>query len=136
IIETPAIDVNRALGIARKIAKRGNLGLIVIDYLQLMTAGSQKRFDVVSEVSRKLKVMAKTVEAPVLALSQLSRKCEERPNKRPIMADLRETGQIEQDADIISFIYRDEIYNPNSRHEGIAEIITSKFRNGEAGTDY
>ncbi len=136
IIEIPAIDVNRALGIARKFAKRGNIGLVVVDYLQLMTAPGKSRFDIVSEVSRKLKVMAKTIGAPVLALSQLSRKCEDRPDRRPKLADLRETGQIEQDADIISFIYRDEVYNPDTPHSGIAEIITAKFRNGEIGTDY
>lgn len=138
IIEIPGIDINRALGIARKFAKRGNIGLVVVDYLQLMSAPGKNRIDVVSEVSRKLKVMAKTINAPVLALSQLSRNCENRSdnNKRPRLSDLRETGQIEQDADIISFIYRDEVYNENSQHAGIAEIITGKFRNGEIGTDY
>ena len=136
IIETPAIDVNRALAISRKFAKRGNIGLIVIDYLQLMTAGGvDKRFDVVSEVSRKLKVIAKTIKAPVLALSQLSRECDKRADARPIMSDLRESGQIEQDADIISFIYRDEYYNKDSMNKGTAEIITRKYRNGEAGVD-
>lgn len=135
IIEIPAIDINRALAISRKFAKRGNVGLIVVDYLQLMTTSGDKRFDVVSEVSRKLKVMAKTVKAPVLALSQLSRKCEERKDARPIMSDLRESGQIEQDADIISFIYRDEYYNEDSTNKGCAEIITRKYRNGEIGTD-
>jgi replicative DNA helicase len=135
IIEIPAIDINRALAISRKFAKRGNVGLIVVDYLQLMTTSGDKRFDVVSEVSRKLKVMAKTVKAPVLALSQLSRKCEERKDARPIMSDLRESGQIEQDADIISFIYRDEYYNEDSPNKGCAEIITRKYRNGEIGTD-
>jgi replicative DNA helicase len=135
IIETPGIDINRALSIARKFAKRGNIGLVVIDYLQLMTTSGDKRFDVVSEVSRKLKIMAKTIKAPVLALSQLSRKCEERADKRPVMSDLRESGQIEQDADIISFIYRDEFYNPDTPNKGSAEIITRKFRNGEIGTD-
>lgn len=136
IIEIPAIDINRALSIARKFQKKSkNVGLVVIDYLQLMTTTGEKRFDVVSEVSRKLKVMAKTIKAPVLALSQLSRKCEERANRRPMLQDLRESGQIEQDADIISFIYRDEYYFPDTPNKGTAEIITGKFRNGEIGTD-
>lgn len=135
IIDIPAIDVNRALSIVRKFARKGNIGLIVIDYLQLMTAKTESRFDEISHISRQLKVMAKTIKAPVLALSQLSRKCEERSNRRPMNSDLRESGQIEQDADIITFIYRDEVYNPESPDKGVAEIITTKFRNGEAGTD-
>lgn len=135
IIDTPAIDVNRALAVARKFARKGNIGLVIIDYLQLMTAKTDKRFDEISYISRQLKVMAKTVKAPVLALSQLSRKCEERGDKRPINSDLRESGQIEQDADIISFIYRDEVYSPDTRAKGIAEILTRKFRNGETGVD-
>lgn len=137
IVDIPSIDVNRAAAIARKYARGGNLGLIVIDYLQLMTAKSEDRFNEISYVSRQLKAIAKTVKAPVLALSQLSRKCEDRPtNKRPMNSDLRESGQIEQDADIISFIYRDEVYFKDSLSVGIAEVITSKFRNGETGTDY
>lgn len=135
IIETPAIDVNRALAIARKFSRSGNLGLVIIDYLQLMTAKSESRFDEVSYISRQLKVLAKTVKAPVLALSQLSRKCEERGNKRPINSDLRESGQIEQDADIISFIYRDVVHNKDTPCPEVAEIITTKFRNGETGVD-
>lgn len=135
IIDIPAIDVNRALAIARKYARNGNLGLIVIDYLQLMTVKSNSRFDEVSQISRQLKVMAKTVKAPVIALSQLSRKCEERSDKRPNNSDLRESGQIEQDADIITFIYRDEVYNENTLNRGMAELITTKFRNGEIGKD-
>lgn len=136
IIDIPAIDVNRALAIARKFARKGNIGLVIIDYLQLMTAKSESRFDEISYISRQLKVMAKTIKAPVMALSQLSRKCDERGNSRPINSDLRESGQIEQDADIISFIYRDEVYNKDSLHKGVAELITSKFRNGETGTDF
>lgn len=135
IIDIPAIDVNRALAIARKYARNGNLGLIVIDYLQLMTVKSNSRFDEVSQISRQLKVMAKTVKAPVIALSQLSRKCEERGDKRPNNSDLRESGQIEQDADIITFIYREEVYNEKTVNKGMAELITTKFRNGEIGKD-
>jgi replicative DNA helicase len=136
IIDIPAIDVNRALAIARKYARSGNLGLVVIDYLQLMTVKSNNRFDEISQISRQLKVMAKTLKAPVIALSQLSRKCEERQDKRPNNSDLRESGQIEQDADIITFIYRDEIYNENTQNKGVAELITTKFRNGEIGKDF
>lgn len=135
IIDIPAIDVNRALAIARKYARNGNLGLIVVDYLQLMSAKTATRFDEVSYISRQLKVMAKTVKAPVIALSQLSRKCEERADKRPNNSDLRESGQLEQDADIISFIYRDEVYNEDSPYKGVAELLTTKFRNGEIGRD-
>ena len=135
IVDTPGLDVNRALAIARKFSRGGNLKLIIIDYLQLMTARSQTRFDEISHISRQLKVMAKTTKCPVMALSQLSRKCDERANKRPVNSDLRESGQIEQDADIITFIYRDETYNSDSPDKGVAEVITSKFRNGECGTD-
>lgn len=136
VIDTPAIDIHRAKAIARKFKRFGDIGLIVIDYLQLMTDSKAKsRFDEVSSISRELKVMAKMIGCPVLALSQLNRGVESRPNKRPMMADLRESGQIEQDADIISFIYRDEYYFPETPNKGTAEIITSKFRDGEVGTD-
>jgi replicative DNA helicase len=136
IVDVAAIDVNRATAIARKFARNGNLGLIIVDYLQLMTCKSQSRFDEVSQVSRALKAMAKTTKTPVLALSQLSRTVESGNNKRPNNSHLRESGQIEQDADIITFIYRDEVYCPDTPDKGIAELITSKFRNGEVGTDH
>lgn len=136
IVDIAALDVNRALAIARKYARRGNLGMIVVDYLQLMTCKSERRFDEVSEVSRKLKAMAKMCKAPVLALSQLSREVEKRKPPIPNNSDLRESGQIEQDADIITFIYRDEVYNPDSAEKGIAQLHTTKFRNGETGIDY
>lgn len=136
IIDIAAIDVHRAKAIARKFARYGNLGLIVIDYLQLMTdAKAKTRFDEVSNVSRQLKVMAKMAGCPVLALSQLNRGVENRGSKKPGLADLRESGQIEQDADLISFIYRDEYYNEDTPNKGTAEIITAKFREGETGTD-
>lgn len=135
IVDTPAIDVKRALAISRKFSRSGNLGMIVFDYLQLLTCKSESRFDEVSQISRQLKAIAKSTKTPVLALSQLSRKCDERPNKRPHNSDLRESGQIEQDADLISFLYRDEVYNADSPDKGICEVITTKFRNGEAGTD-
>ncbi len=136
VIDIPAIDIHRAKAIARKFKRFGEIGLIVIDYLQLMTDSKAKsRFDEVSSVSRELKVLAKTIGCPVLALSQLNRGVESRPNKRPLMSDLRESGQIEQDADIITFIYRDDYYQPESPNKNTAEIITAKFREGEVGTD-
>jgi replicative DNA helicase len=136
IVDIPAIDIHRAKAIARKFKRHGGIGLIVIDYLQLMTDSKAKsRFDEVSSVSRELKVLAKMIGCPVLALSQLNRSVEARPNKRPQMADLRESGQIEQDADIISFIYRDDYYLPDSPNKNTAEIITAKFREGEVGVD-
>ena len=136
IIDIPAIDIHRAKAIARKFKRYSDIGLIVVDYLQLMTDSKAKnRFEEVSSVSRELKVMAKQIGCPVLALSQLNRKVEDRGDKKPHMADLRESGQIEQDADIITFIYRDEYYNPDTPNKGVAEIITAKFREGEVGTD-
>lgn len=136
VIDIPAIDIHRAKAIARKFKRFGDIGLIVIDYLQLMTDSKAKsRFDEVSSVSRELKVLAKMIGCPVLALSQLNRSVETRPNRRPQMADLRESGQIEQDADIISFIYRDDYYFPDSPNKDTAELITAKFREGEVGLD-
>lgn len=118
----------------RKIKAEQGLGLVVIDYLQLMsTTKSLPREQQISEISRGLKIMAKELDCPVIALSQLNRSVEARPNKRPNTSDLRESGAIEQDADIVTFIYRDEFYNPDTKEPGIAEIIVGKNRSGSTG---
>lgn len=121
----------------RKIQSQHGLGLVVIDYLQLMKShtGNPSREQQIAEISRGLKAMSKEMGCPVMALSQLNRAVETRPNKRPTMADLRESGAIEQDADAIIFIYRDDFYNPDSKEKGVAEIIVGKNRGGEPGTE-
>ena len=136
IDETPALNALELRARARRLHRQtGGLGLIVVDYLQLMQAVTQgeNRATEISEVSRSLKALAKELQVPVVALSQLNRGLEQRPNKRPIMSDLRESGAIEQDADLILFIYRDEVYNPESSDKGSAEIIIAKQRNGPIG---
>ena len=137
IDETPALEPMELRGRARRLARQcGKLGLIIVDYLQLMSASStgENRATEISEISRSLKALAKELQCPVMALSQLNRSLEQRPNKRPVMSDLRESGAIEQDADLILFIYRDEVYNPDSQEKGTAEIIIGKQRNGPIGT--
>lgn len=118
--------------------KHGPLDLVVVDYLQLISSETKEnRTNQIGEMSRKLKLLAKELNCPVICLSQLNRDLEKRPNKRPQMSDLRDSGAIEQDADIIMFIYRDEVYNPtNTGSLGVAEVGIAKFRNGEIGTDY
>ncbi len=137
IDDSPALSPNELRARARRVARENNgeMGVILVDYLQLMQVpGAESRVAEISEISRSLKALAKEMECPVLALSQLNRSLEQRPNKRPVMSDLRESGAIEQDADIIMFIYRDEVYNPESPEKGMAEIIIGKQRNGPIGT--
>nr|WP_237740876.1 replicative DNA helicase [Legionella anisa] len=137
IDDTPALSPGEMRARARRLAKeQGNLGLIVVDYLQLMKVpgfSADNRTAEISEISRSLKSLAKELQVPVIALSQLNRSLEQRADKRPVMSDLRESGAIEQDADLICFIYRDEVYNEDSPDKGTAEIIVAKQRNGPIG---
>ena len=137
IDDTPAITVLEMKAKSRRLAADAGLGLIIVDYIQLMRAGGSRdnREQEISEISRSLKALAKELKVPVVALSQLNRKVEDRPNRRPQMADLRESGAIEQDADVIAFIYRDEVYNKSedNTEKGLAEIIIAKQRNGPTG---
>ncbi|WP_428981134.1 replicative DNA helicase [Marinomonas phaeophyticola] len=137
IDDTAGISPTEMRSRIRRIARdNGGVALIMIDYLQLMQIPgfSEGRTNEISEISRSLKAIAKEMECPVIALSQLNRSLENRPNKRPVNSDLRESGAIEQDADIISFVYRDEVYNEDTPYKGIAEIIIGKQRNGPIGT--
>lgn len=137
IDDTPALTPTEVRSRARRLMREhGQLGLIVLDYLQLMQSPSSgdNRVNQISDISRGLKALAKELNVPVVALSQLNRNLEQRPNKRPVMSDLRESGAIEQDADLIVFVYRDEVYNEDSPDKGIAEIIIGKQRNGPLGT--
>ena len=137
IDDTPALTPTEVRARARRLSREhGDLAMIVVDYLQLMrVAGtSEGRTAEISEISRNLKAIAKEFRCPVVALSQLNRALEQRPNKRPVNSDLRESGAIEQDADVVMFIYRDEAYHEDSPDKGIAEIIIGKQRNGPIGT--
>lgn len=137
IDDTPALTPTEVRSRARRLTREhGQLGLIVLDYLQLMQSPSsgENRVQQISDISRGLKALAKEMNVPVIALSQLNRNLEQRPNKRPVMSDLRESGAIEQDADLIIFVYRDEVYNEDSPDKGIAEVIIGKQRNGPLGT--
>ena len=138
IDDTPGISVQEMRSKCRKYKMEHNLGIIFIDYLQLMsgggTRGSESRQQEISDISRSLKALAREINVPVVALSQLSRAVEQRPDHRPMLSDLRESGAIEQDADMVMFIYRDDYYNHDTEKKGIAEIIIAKQRNGPIGT--
>jgi replicative DNA helicase len=138
IDDTPAISTLELRARCRRLKAEKGLGLVIVDYLQLMRAGRtiDSREQEISEISRTLKALAKEIQVPVIALSQLNRKVEERTDKRPKLSDLRESGAIEQDADMIVFLYRDEVYNTSDDNpkKGVAEIIIGKHRNGPTGT--
>lgn len=136
IDDTPGISIGELRSKCRKFKLEQDLGLVIIDYLQLMSGGKkvESRQQEISDISRSLKALAREIHAPVIALSQLSRAVEQRPDKRPMLSDLRESGAIEQDADVVMFIYRDDYYNKDSEDAGVSEIIIGKQRNGPTGT--
>ena len=136
IDDTPNLTVTEMRSRCRRLQAEygGALGLVVIDYLQLMGGNSENRVQMLSQITRGLKGLARELSVPVIALSQLSRGVESRTDKRPMMSDLRESGAIEQDADLIMMLYRDEYYNKDTVDRGIAEIIINKHRNGPTGT--
>lgn len=137
IDDTPGISISEMRSKCRKYKLEHGLDIIIIDYLQLMSGsgrGTDSRQQEISDISRALKALARELNVPVVALSQLSRAVEQRPDHRPMLSDLRESGAIEQDADVIMFLYRDEYYNPNTEDKGYAECIVSKNRHGETGT--
>ncbi len=137
IDDTPGISIGELRSKCRKVKLEQGLGLVIIDYLQLMTGSGksgENRQQEISEISRSLKALAREIKAPVIALSQLSRACETRNDHRPMLSDLRESGAIEQDADVVMFLYRDDYYNKDSEMKGIAEVIIAKQRNGAIGT--
>lgn len=136
--DTPSLPIMEFRSKCRQLKAEHDIGIIFVDYLQLMSGSSRNkggsREQEISEISRGLKGVAKELNVPIIALSQLNRGLEQRADKRPMMSDLRESGAIEQDADLIGFIYRDEVYNPESEHKGLAEFIIGKHRNGSLGT--
>ena len=136
IDDTPGISISELRSKCRKYKLEHNLGIIMIDYLQLMSGSghSDSRQQEISDISRSLKALAREISVPVIALSQLSRAVEQRPDHRPMLSDLRESGAIEQDADMVMFIYRDDYYHKDTEKKGIAEIIIAKQRNGPIGT--
>lgn len=137
IDDTPGISIMEIRAKSRKLKLEKNIGLVIIDYLQLIQGTGKKgasREQEISEISRSLKILAKELDIPVIALSQLSRAAEQRQDHRPMLSDLRESGAIEQDADIVMFIYRDDYYNQESEKKGIAELMLAKHRGGSIGT--
>ena len=137
IDDTPGISITEIRAKCRKLKLEKNIGMVVIDYLQLVQGSNKRngsREQEISEISRSLKILAKEIGVPVIALSQLSRAAEQRPDHRPMLSDLRESGAIEQDADIVMFLYRDDYYNPDSEKKDIAEVIIAKHRGGSLGT--
>ena len=136
IDDTPGISISELRSKCRKYKLEHNLGIVMIDYLQLMTGSghSDSRQQEISDISRSLKALAREMSVPVIALSQLSRAVEQRPDHRPMLSDLRESGAIEQDADVVMFIYRDDYYHKDTEKKDIAEIIIAKQRNGPIGT--
>ena len=135
--DTPGISIMEIRAKCRKLKLEKNIGLVVIDYLQLIQGTGKRgasREQEISEISRSLKILAKELDIPVIALSQLSRAAEQRPDHRPMLSDLRESGAIEQDADIVMFLYRDDYYNPDTEKKNVAEVIIAKHRGGSTGT--
>jgi replicative DNA helicase len=135
IDDTAGISVLEMRAKSRRLKAEHGLGMVIVDYLQLMKGRStiDSREQEISDISRSLKALAKELKVPVIALSQLNRRVEDRSDKRPQLADLRESGAIEEDADVIIFIYRDEVYNPDTEYKGTADIIIGKQRNGPTG---
>lgn len=136
VVDAPSLHINQIRAYARKAHRKGVLGLIVVDHINIAKGNGNGREQEVASVSGGLKALAKEIGCPVLALCQLNRDVESKEDKRPLMSHLRESGAIEQDADIVTFIYRDDYYNENSQNKGVVELITRKFRGGQNGTDY
>ena len=136
IEDSSALTISELRSKCRQLKSKNNLGLIIIDYLQLMstTGRVESRQQFVSDMSRSLKMLARELDVPIIALSQLNREVDKRPDHKPVLADLRESGSIEQDADVVMFIYRDDYYNPDTDKKGISEIIIAKQRKGATGS--